>query len=393
LKIEANKMRILIVSMQGIGNTALLLPVIRKIAVRDKCELDIAVSNNGSAHILLNNPDIRRIYVWDEKKNGLHNLLRLRKELKPNKYDAVYSAFPNWSRENAVALIAASGKKTGYAGDKKYLSDRIICGAVGINRKRPEKQHDMLSNLNLFEFGSGPVEISGPLFYYSAQEAGFNENLAKKYLSGEDSPIIGLHPGSKALEKRWAGKKFGELAVKISEKYGRVKFLIFGSAGEKEEMDIVREAIRDKAQSLAELSLRQAAWFIGKCDILIGNDSAPVHLAALQGIPAVAITGPADYLRTSPVGGKSVVIRKDLACSPCYGRVYNIRKECAHDLKCINDISSDEVFGVADKCLEAIIADSAGFDCAKIKWDTLKVRREDLFSGAVALNLEAKPES
>ena len=379
---------ILIVSLQGIGNTALLLPVIHKLANQNVQALDIVVSNNGSAQLLLNNPGIRHVYVWDEKESGLKNVYRLWKEFRGIKYDVTYAAFPNWTRENTVALIAASRKRIGYSGDTKYFSDRILCWFGGLTRPRPIKQHDVLSNLDLFGLGTEPIDLAAKLFHYTKQEMDLNAKLAKKDLSDEDTLIVGLHPGSSALEKRWGKDKFSALAIAIAQKHTQVKFLIFGSSVEKEELSAVYRALRGHASLLDNLSIRQAAWFISKCDLFVGNDSAPVHLAALQGVPAIAITGPADYIRTSPIGKKNIVIRKDLLCSPCYGLARNISKECLYKLKCIRDISSAEVFEIVDRCLKEIIADKYGFDSTKDQVNPCAMTRKELFSSAIVLNLK-----
>ena len=72
-------------------------------------------------------------------------------------------------------------------------------------------------------------------------------------------------------------------------------------------------------------------------DRLVSDCDVIYHLAAAVGTSVVALFGPTSPERTGPYGSGHTVIRKGLACSPCF------RKAC-DTLECMKTLSFDEVF-------------------------------------------------
>ena len=52
-------------------------------------------------------------------------------------------------------------------------------------------------------------------------------------------------------------------------------------------------------------------------DLMITNDTGPMHAAAALGKPVIALFGPTDPRRTGPYGQLENVLRIELPCSPC----------------------------------------------------------------------------
>jgi ADP-heptose:LPS heptosyltransferase len=72
-----------------------------------------------------------------------------------------------------------------------------------------------------------------------------------------------------------------------------------------------------------DLDLAGLAAAMAELDLLVTNDSGPMHLAAALGVPCVALFGPTDRRRTAPAGDAGaghVVLARDLWCSPCFKR-------------------------------------------------------------------------
>ena len=103
-----------------------------------------------------------------------------------------------------------------------------------------------------------------------------------------------------------------------------------------------------------ELTLNDLVYTISRLDLLITNDSGPMHIGAACGIPLVALFGPQDPRICYPYTSidKYTVIYKHLDCQPCE------KKECEH-ISCLMNISTDEVFGAAKKMLSSILSDSS----------------------------------
>ena len=79
--------------------------------------------------------------------------------------------------------------------------------------------------------------------------------------------------------------------------------------------------------------------------LLVTNDSGPMHLAAAQDTPQIALFGSTDEVATGPFSPKARVLHKHVECSPC------LLRECPIDLRCFSRIEVDEVFQAAQSFL------------------------------------------
>jgi ADP-heptose:LPS heptosyltransferase len=78
-------------------------------------------------------------------------------------------------------------------------------------------------------------------------------------------------------------------------------------------------------------------------DLVITNDSGPLHLAVMMGTPTISFFGPESPVQYGPRGEKHTVMYKGYYCSPCL-HVYNEKNSSCEDNICLKDISVDEVF-------------------------------------------------
>ena len=87
-----------------------------------------------------------------------------------------------------------------------------------------------------------------------------------------------------------------------------------------------------------DLDLGQLASVMAEMDLMVTNDSGPMHLAAAVGVPCLSLFGPTDPRRTSPVGDAHRVLYTDRWCSPCFRRRCPLLRH-----RCMRDITVDEV--------------------------------------------------
>ena len=85
-------------------------------------------------------------------------------------------------------------------------------------------------------------------------------------------------------------------------------------------------------------SLKTLSALLERVDLLVTNDSGPMHIAAALGTPVVALFGPTNPGLTGPYGDGHIVIRKEMECSPC------LRGPCIHGRPiCMEAITEEEV--------------------------------------------------
>lgn len=129
--------------------------------------------------------------------------------------------------------------------------------------------------------------------------------------------VVGLFPGANGPARRWPADRFGRLARRLGR--DGATLLVFGGPGDEETTAKVSGAAGDGAFDLGgRTSLTELAGALRSCDLLVTNDTGPMHLAAALGRPVLALEGPADLRQTRPLGSRARVVgRFDLPCVPC----------------------------------------------------------------------------
>jgi len=132
-----------------------------------------------------------------------------------------------------------------------------------------------------------------------------------------DGPVVGLFPGANGPSRRWPVERFGDLAGRLGRAGAVV--LVFGGPGDRGSTADVAGRGGDRVLDLGgRTTLEELAGGLRSCDLLVTNDTGPMHLAAALGAPVLALEGPADLRQTRPLGRRvRLVGRFDLPCVPC----------------------------------------------------------------------------
>jgi ADP-heptose:LPS heptosyltransferase len=181
-------------------------------------------------------------------------------------------------------------------------------------------------------------------------------NLLKKCGCSSKETIIAFHPGTSWEIKQWGIEKFAGLSHILTARYSIKLIVIYGPQEKYFKEDEITKLFSPKTKPVNCPSIKTLAALLQKCDLLIGNDSGPIHLAAALKIPTVSIFGPSNHLVSRPLGDKHKVIRKDLPCSPCYGR-FSVRFKCKNKnyRECLKSISVDDVLNTIEPIIKEVI--------------------------------------
>ena len=131
--------------------------------------------------------------------------------------------------------------------------------------------------------------------------------------------LIALQPGARWRTKRWPVDHFAELVRLLAVKFPGARFAILGAAEDRPLGEIVSLAASERCLNLCgETSLPEMVEWLRFCDLMVTNDTGPMHAAAALGKPLVALFGPTEPRRTGPYGRLEDVLRIQLPCSPCF---------------------------------------------------------------------------
>jgi len=163
-----------------------------------------------------------------------------------------------------------------------------------------------------------------------------------------DSKLILLQPGARWPTKRWPAEHFAALVRLLAAKFSTARFVVLGNADDRSRGEILSAAAPARVRNLCgQTSLPEMIEWIRLSDLLITNDTGPMHAAAALGKPLVALFGPTEPRRTGPYGQLENVLRVPLPCSPCRKPYCTWSKPN----ECLTAISPETVFEFAQRRL------------------------------------------
>lgn len=254
---------------------------------------------------------------------------------------------PNSYRSAWLVHRAGIPRRWGYGGwsPEQLLRRAILAPAVPDRRSKDRHQVEDYSGL-LTAMGIDHPDPWKPRLHLSPEQTeGGRSLLARSRLDPDRAPLIGLFAGAEfGPSKRWPWRRFADLSRRLRKDSPGSSQIIL--AGPKETWIAVR--IHEESGKIhpvvgPDLDLGQLATVLAKLDLLITNDSGPMHMAAALDVPCLTLFGPTDPRRTAPVGESHQVLYTDRWCSPCFRR----RCPLLHQ-RCMRDITVDLV---ADRAL------------------------------------------
>jgi len=160
-------------------------------------------------------------------------------------------------------------------------------------------------------------------------------------------PGGGSNPGMQLTAKRWSLTRYQELTERLVRELNAEVLLIGGpddAALNQQLLDGLHVPAGSVINLAGKTTIGELAAQLERCDLFIGNDSSPMHLAAALDIPAIAIFGPTSPQEYGPYpldDPKHVAIWKNPNGQPCFflGKM----RPCAN-CTCMQAISVDDVW-------------------------------------------------
>jgi heptosyltransferase-2 len=372
---------ILIREVNWIGDAVMTMPAIRSLR-RELPDAKISILvKPWVAPLFENNPNIDEIILYGDEYNSLIGKFRLSSILKTKGFCSSI-LFQNAFDAALITYFSGISQRIGYSRDWRRL---FLTYAIPFDNE-DRKIHHIDYYLNLLMKIGIKADYSLPYIYLSLEE----RLKVREKLRGLRRPIIGINAGATyGSTKRWPSERFAVVTKKIISELGG-SVVIFGSESEIEiaeevAFSVQRLAFSEKLQisnSLLNLagqtSLRELCSLIAECDILLTNDSGPMHIGYAVRTPLVAIFGSTDPALTGPVGDGNLVIKKDIDCSPCF------KRRCdKQEMVCMNAITSDEVFKAIKNLIprhRAVFFDRDGTLCKDVgylnKFEDLEIFKD-----------------
>ena len=320
-----------VIQTSFLGDTILTTPLLAQLAHRGPVDV---VTTPAAASVLTGHPAVRQVIVYDKRgaHAGLFGFTTMMSRLKAAAYDTAYLA--QGSLRSALLVFAARiPERIGFAtssGSWLYTTKVAY---------RDDLHHAARLLLLSRPNGREPTdEEMRPSLAPGAAERSVVDELLRSRGVEPGERLIALAPGSVWATKRWP--YYEQLARALADA-GRI--VVVGGADDRALAAEIVSAVPGAVDTTGALPLLASADLIGRCAVLVTNDSAPLHLASAMGTPTVAIFGP-----TVPEFGfgplaqaKAVLGHESLACRPCHR--HGPRRCPLTHFRCMRELSAELV--------------------------------------------------
>ena len=166
----------------------------------------------------------------------------------------------------------------------------------------------------------------------------------------EADQLVAMAPLTRQNIKNWPLERFVQVAQSLMS-IDQVKVLLVGTEDQTTSQQFEAAIGSRLVNLMGKTRVRQLGVIFDKVKLLIANDSAPLHIAAVRGIPILTVFGPTNPAATGPyrMPKGSQLLTHPLPCRPCGQRVCQNRQP----LECLTAISVQDVVGQAQYLLTA----------------------------------------
>lgn len=296
-----NSKRILFVhQLLAMGDAVLLSPVYKTLKDNlDGVEISV-LTNQYAIPFVTAIPYVDHVYslepFYAEGVSRTKRILRLCKFFLKYRFDTIFLRGDKRFPHRALSLASKiCFMKTISAG--KYLEEEIT-----------ESRHIVDTYLRILERMGLKVKERGHL-YLKLPDSAVSE--AKAFLRGKTQRLAGIAPVSNIKVKNWTPEKTGELINRLKEMSYNV--LLF--CADKEFSKSVRNLTGDDTMLVVErIDFSMLMGIIATCEIFIGVDTGPTHVASALGIPIVGLYGPTSCAIAGPYTRRGVCLQSSVNC-------------------------------------------------------------------------------
>lgn len=289
--IKSTLNNILIVRTDRIGDVILTTPAIRAIKeAYPKTKITLLVSPL-TQDLISKNPFVDEILL-DDRKNinkGILGFVKLISSIRRRKFDLAI-VYHTKKRTNLACFLAGIEYRIGYKNNKfGFLLNHPVSDKRHLGEKHEtEYCLELLSHLGI-KSNNLSLDISVNNDNEKWAEEFIEKNIAK------DKKIIAIHAGASGPEKCWPSENFVELINEIGKRFQGV-FILIGASHIKEISNKIKEKASAEIIDMAgKTTISQLVSLLKRCDLLISNDSGPVHMASALNTPVISI-----FTRNSP---------------------------------------------------------------------------------------------
>ncbi|MBX2976932.1 MAG: lipopolysaccharide heptosyltransferase II [Ignavibacteriaceae bacterium] len=335
--------RILVIQTAFIGDSVLTLPFLQRLKEENSTSQIDIITSPKTEEIFRHSPVVNQVYVFDKQKShrSIYKSYSFAKQLRKNNYNKVYTL--HRSLRSAILTLFLKVKES-YGFDTSefsYAFSNIV--------KYEYKSHEVK---RLFAFLKEPEKVD---WRSVTPEVNFESDVISKIdeIINSITPLektIAIAPGTEWETKKYPIEYFIKIINNLIDK--NYNILLIGSEKEKKLCSTICSSVnRNVWNFCGELSITETIYLLTKVDLLITNDSAPVHFGMAAKVPVLTL-----YCSTVPEFGfypynesSKYLSISELDCKPC--GIHGFRVCPQTHFKCGNELTPDKVINEIENML------------------------------------------
>ena len=319
---------IVVLCLSPLGDTIFATPAIRALREYSPKARILILASPAAREVLRDNPYQLMIRTVAEQGGLLRNLSLVRQE----------------GFDLAISLSQIGSFFTKFCGGRRWSDFSVIEYQSNQSVKEMCLQVVEVLGIRTRDAVGGKTE-----FWFRERDSRNVERWLQLNGYQKGQPLVAVHCGGQYFpRKRWPSLNFSALIRRLTAELDAQVVLVGGSSDQAIASNIQRNT-PGLLNSTGALKLAETGALLTNCQLLIGNDSGPLHLAAALQVPTIGLFGPTNPEQFYPYHlPQHHYIYKGLGCSPCYkfgGGVWQYIPRCSKAY-CMEEITVDEVFNL-----------------------------------------------
>jgi heptosyltransferase-1 len=340
---ESDPGRIVLIKPSALGDIVHALPVLCALRRRFPRAHIAWVVNRAYEPLLNGHPDLDAILPFDRGAvragwlAGMRTFARFFRSLRAERFDLAID-LQGLLRSGLMALASGAPRRIALTGAREGAS-WFYTGTIALPRPDMHAVDRYWCLAEALGAGEGPKTFHVPIAPTAAA-------WASEVLRDLPRPWLMLAAGSRWLTKRWLPEHFAELAGRARAEYGGSVVLVGGP----DEVDIsaaVRTRLHGPSLDLTgRTALPQLAAVLARADVMLANDTGPLHLSVALGRPVVAPYTCTRVAWTGPYGMAGRAVETRVWCAG------SCRKRCSR-MDCMAELTPDRLWPVLREVLQS----------------------------------------
>lgn len=311
--------RILAIRFARLGDVALLLPALFQLRAMYPDAHFALMTGTPCAGLARLCPQldeviaVDRLAIRDEPRlNAARDIFDLVRSVRSKRYDLVID-FHSFRETNLLAWLSRAPYRLGMRrADRAYLP--FCFNLAPVLEDKSLHISEMFSRVVAGLPGSvAPTPwAAGPLI---AVPGRVSEDVLHRHVrTPAGTPLLAVYVGASVASRRWPPSRFAAIADHAVSKWGATVLVLTGESSLEQEIGKeIAGSVRQGAQLrlLSGLKIRELAAAIGLARLLVSNDTGPMHIGPLMGIPTLGIFSRSLPEHYRPIGPGDRYVRKD----------------------------------------------------------------------------------